>query len=309
MLKNNLTKTIFIIGILALFLALSPVAFAAEKTPLNAEKADKNVEESKDKQTKEKRKEILKEATTAIQETQKALNLLSENKNKEAIAALERATGKLEIILARDPSLILAPYSVDSVTYDIMSTPGTIKSLIKEAEDALKDGRVQQARLMIRNLASETVISVSNIPLGTYPDAIKLAAKNIDEDKVEEAKTVLQNALNTTVIKNTIIPLPIVGAKYLLGEAEKLAEKTDRSEDENKLLTGYLEDARIKVEFAQVLGYGSKENLKNLNDQLDDIEEKTTGGKFGTGFFKKIKGYLNDTVKSSQQDNSASKKE
>ena len=309
MLLKSQTRNILLIGVLAFFLALSPVAFAADKTPLDAEKADKNLEKAKDNQTKEKRKEILKEATSAIHETQKALNLLEENKDKEAIAALERATGKLEIILARDPSLILAPYSVDTVTYDIMSTPGTIKALIKEAEDALEDGRIQEARRMIRDLASETVIRVANIPLGTYPEAIKLAAKHIDDGKVETAKTVLQNALNTTVMKNTIIPLPIVTARYLLSEAEKLAEKTERSEEENKLLTGFLEDARTKVALAQALGYGSKEDLKNLNDQLDEIEEKTTGGKSGTGFFEKIKGYLSDTVKSSQSDSPASKNE
>jgi len=133
MLQKNQTKTI-LIGILAGLLALSPVAFAADKTPLDSEKADKKIEETKDKQTKEKRKEIIKEATSAIHETQKALNLLDENKNKEALVSLERATGKLEIILAREPELVLAPYSVDTVTYDIISTPDNIKALTKELE-------------------------------------------------------------------------------------------------------------------------------------------------------------------------------
>jgi hypothetical protein len=46
-----------------------------------------------------------------------------------------------------------------------------------------------------------------------------------------------------------------------------------------------------------------------LNAQLDDIEEKTKGGKSGRGFFEKIKGYLNDTLKSSQPDIPANKNE
>jgi hypothetical protein len=39
--KKNQTNTLLIIGILAVLLALSPVAFAADKTPLNSEKAAK----------------------------------------------------------------------------------------------------------------------------------------------------------------------------------------------------------------------------------------------------------------------------
>jgi hypothetical protein len=55
------------------------------------------------------------------------------------------------------------------------------------------------------------------------------------------------------------------------------------------------------LEFAQALGYGSKKDFKNLYEQIDQIEEKTKGGQSGTGYFNKIKGYLKDTLKSSQQ--------
>ena len=54
------------------------------------------------------------------------------------------------------------------------------------------------------------------------------------------------------------------------------------------------------MEFAQALGYGSKKDFKNLYEQIEEIEEKTEGGKSGTGFFTMIKGFLKDTVKSSQ---------
>ena len=56
-------------------------------------------------QTEEKRKALLGDATGAIQDTQAALQHLDEGKTKEALAALQRATGKLDIILARDPKL------------------------------------------------------------------------------------------------------------------------------------------------------------------------------------------------------------
>jgi hypothetical protein len=76
-------------------------------------------------------------------------------------------------------------------------------------------------------MASETVVSVSNIPLATYPAAIKDAAKLIDENKTNEAKSALQTALNTQVVTETIIPLPVVLAQASLKEAETLAEKVD----------------------------------------------------------------------------------
>ncbi|MGD9878000.1 MAG: hypothetical protein AB7S84_14675, partial [Desulfococcus sp.] len=67
-------------------------------------------------------------------------------------------------------------------------------------------------------------------------------------------------------------------------------------------LADLLKDARTELEFAQALGYGSKKDFKNLYKQLDQIEDKTKGGKSGSGFFDKIKGYLKDTVKSSQKE-------
>ena len=188
------------------------------------------------------------------------------------------------------------------VTYDILADIKAVKALREEIEDALDDGRVQQARRLIRNLASETVISVTNIPLATYPDAIKRAAKLIDVEKMDEAKKELQLALNTLVVTDTIIPLPITIAEKYLKEAETLTEKGDRSEEESERLADLLKDARTELEFAQALGYGSKKDFKNLYKQLDQIKDKTKGGKSGSGFFDKIKGYLKDTVESSQKE-------
>lgn len=302
MLKELKAKTILATGALALTLALSPVtSYAEDKAAEVTANADKKVEKTKQDKTAEKRKEIIGEATAAIRETQNALKALDEKKEKDALAALERATGKLEIILAREPSLALAQHGVGAVTYDVLASIDAVKELRDEAEDALEDGRVQDARHMIRNLASETVISTSHIPLATYPDAIKLAAKMIDDGKIKAAKHVLQTALSTLVVTDTIIPLPVVTAENLLEEAETLAEKADRSEEESKRLTSFLESARTELKFAQVLGYGSKKDFKNLYEQIDQIEDKTEDGKSGKGFFDKIKGFLGDTVDSSQQ--------
>ena len=251
-------------------------------------------------QAEEKRKNLTADATAAIRETQNALKLLDEGKKKAALAALERATGKLELILARDPKLALAPAAVNVVEFDVQGGLDAVKKVRKQAEDLMAEGRLQEARHLIRTLASETVISVTNIPLATYPAAIKQAAKLVDQDKTDEAKRVLQTALNTQVVTDTIVPRPIASAELSLKEAEGLAEKKDRTADENKRLSASLAEARSDLEFAQALGYGTKSDFQKLYEQLTDIEQKTAESKFGTGLFAKIKSSLSDLLKSNQ---------
>jgi hypothetical protein len=299
--KNRMTfKSILVSGLLALTMAFAPLASASDNN--DATDVKKEVEAAQQDQTSEKRKALFEEATAAIRETKNAIKALEDKKNKEALAALERASGKLTIILGREPDLALAPSDVNVVTYDILADIDAVKALRDEIEDALDDGRVQQARRLIRNLASETVISVTNIPLATYPDAIKKAAKLIDENKIDEAKKALQIALNTLIITDTVIPLPVVATEKYLEEAETLAEKADRNDEEKERLAELLENARTELKFAQILGYVGKKDFKNMYKQIDQIEKKTKGGNFGAGFFDKIKEYLKDTLKSFQKE-------
>jgi len=285
-----------------LSLATSSVTFAKQTSVQENTKEKEKVEETKQNQTAEKRKQILSEATKAISRTREALKRLDEKKAKEALELLEKATGKLEIILARDPELALAPAGVTSATYDVFTDIASINVIRDRAEDALEDGRLQEARRLIRNLASETVISITNIPLATYPSAIKLAAGSIDGGDLETAKTILQTALNTLVITESIIPLPVVHAEYKLKEAQVLAGKVERNEEENTRLKNFIADARNELKLAEALGYSSKTNFKHLYEQLDHIEEKTKEGKTDKNFFAKIKSFLKDITATSQSE-------
>ena len=251
-------------------------------------------------QAEEKRKSLLTDATSAIQETESALKHLDEGKNKEALAALERSTGKLDIILARDPSLTLAPAGVNVITVDLQGGTDAVKALRKQIDESLDAGRLQDARRLMGNLASETVVNVSNIPLATYPAAIKQAARLIDQNKIDDAKRVLQTALNTQVITQTIVPLPIVSAENSLKEASTLAEKKDRKPEENTRLKASLADARSQLERAEALGYGKKSDFDRFYQQLKEIEQKTADNKSGTGFFSKIEASIADFMKSIQ---------
>jgi hypothetical protein len=238
----------------------------------------------------EKRKEILADASVAIDETRKALQALDEGNTEEALAALEMVTGKLELILVRDPALSLAPVDVQVVTHDLLASPDTVKAIIHDAENYLEDGEIQKARPLVANLASEIVISSTSIPLATYPAAIKAIAPLIDEGRLDEARAGLQAALNTLVVTtDEIIPLPVVRAQQLLMKAEALAENQERTVKENETLTDMLAAARVQLNMAELLGYGSKKSFMPLYEQLDMIEDKIAGGKGGKGWFDKIK--------------------
>jgi hypothetical protein len=67
----------------------------------------------------QQRREIIDEAVSALAETNNAVRALEKKRPEDALAALERASGKLNIVLARDPKLALAPIDVDVTLYDV----------------------------------------------------------------------------------------------------------------------------------------------------------------------------------------------
>jgi hypothetical protein len=254
-----------------------------------AEGVQSQVESKQAEKATQLRKKLLAEAALAIDDTKKALAFLDKKNSKEALAALERVTGKLELIISREPGLALAPIDMNVAVQDLLADPDTVKVILKEARDLLGDGEVQKARPLLANLSSEMVFSTINIPLATYPQAIKAVARLIDENKLNEAKTALEAALSTLIVTDVIIPLPVVRAELLLKEAEKLAEKSSRSEKDNESLSNQLSEARKQVRLAEVLGYGQKKTYKPIYEQLDQIEKKSRGGKSGRGWFDNIK--------------------
>ena len=236
-----------------------------------------------------KRRTLVAEAMSAVQETEAALASLAAGKSDDAIAALERATGKLDIVLAADPNLALAPVDVRATVHDVIATPEAVTALRQRAEAALDNGRLQDARHMIADLASEHVISVTSLPLATYPAAIKQAAALIHGDKPAEAAAILETALSTLVGEDTIIPLPLVRAEALLDSARPLAEKAQRATGESDQLRRLLDAARVQLELAQALGYATKDDLDALSDELKTIQRRTEGQGHATGLFDRIK--------------------
>lgn len=265
-----------------------PDSQKAEPKSGEVKSVDSSVQSEVEKSAAEKRAQLLKDAQAAIDETRNAIAALDKGNKKAALAALERVSGKLDLIVARDPKLALAPVSVSTTTFDLYSTPDTVKAVTKTAKDNLAGGNVQQARTLLQWLASETDIAVANIPLASYPAAIKAVTPLIDAGKTDEAKAALYAALNTLVIENYVIPLPKLRAQAMLAEADKLAAKSNRKDDENKRLHSLIEAARLQLQLGEALGYGNAASYKPLYSQLDDLQKKTEGGKSGKGFFDRI---------------------
>ena len=300
--KNSLRHSFLFASLISLGgLATSAPSLSADSAlparPQAQSEASQSVQPKVDKQTAdaaaEKRKKLFADATAALAETHKALKALENKKNDAALKALAEVTGKLDLIVARDPKLAQAPVATEVVTYDLLSNLDTIKSVIQEAKAHLNDGEIQKARPLVSNLASEIQYRTHHIPLATYPVAIKAIVPLIDAGKIDEAKARLQAALNTLVVTtDDVIPLPKLRAEHLLKQAQELTEKKDRSKEENDKLTKHLQAAREQLQMAELLGYGKKTDFKPMYEQIGEIENKSAGGKSGTGWFDKLKQQL-----------------
>lgn len=287
-----------------LFVSLFSLPLYAENTPTNKSEnlAESSVSKPSENSNVEKkvtqeREKIVKEAVVAIQESKKALTALENNKEKAAIDALEESLGKLEVVLARDPGLSLATIDTRIAIHDLYTSLEGIKLAKKEAEDYLEDNEVQKARELIKDLASEVIIRTTSIPLATYPDALKAVVSLIDKGKTKEAKTALHAALSSLIVTDYIIPLPFIRAEENLDIAESLAEKKDRTEEENTSLAVLLEDTRTQLKLAEALGYGNESVFEKLHEQIDDIIAKTEGNKYGKGYFDEISKFISELVR------------
>ncbi len=301
--KNSLLKKSALTGIAALL--AGGIAWAdgkdsaGQKPAAGSDSAVSQASATAEQRAAEERAKILEEAVGALAKTKAALRLLDDGQREQAIDTLSIAIGKLEIITARDPDLALAPVDVRFITQDFYQDAKAVKEALRKVEDLLDDHQVQEARAILRDLGSEIVVRVVNIPLATYPAAIKAIIPLIDDGKVAEAKHALQDVLSTLVIVDQVVPLPVLRAEALLNHAKALAAKEQRSSEENGQLEEFLHSARRQLELAEALGYGQRDGYRPLYRSLSDIEKKIAGGKSEKGgLFDKLRRQLDDFLSS-----------
>ena len=244
-----------------------------------------------EKLLQKKAKQVVKEAVEAVDATRDALMALEQNKTKEAMAALEIATGKLHLLVARYPELGLLPVDVDAVvrTLDDFNKKA-IKKAEDEVEDLVDDGRFQEARVILDQLRDDITVTVVSLPLATYPQDLEKIAPLIDAGKIDEAKQALVDLLNSLVITEEVMPFAVLRAEDLLDSAFELEHKADLNDpkvrDEILKLT---QEARENLQRAQLLGYGKKKDYKLLYKAIGALEKTIKSKQHGAGLWDKVK--------------------
>jgi len=274
-------KRLFISTVLASLLA-SGAAFATTN-PSSSEVNKQTVAQAKS-DAKSHQVELLKESVEALLLTQKTLVDLAKNQKDVAIKDLEKAIGKLEVVLASKDVPKLLPVQNTVVAYEYV---GDIKTLLKAINDVkllIAANKLQDARVLLNTLRSELVISTVSIPLATYPDALKLAAKYLHDGKTTEAIKVLDAALNTLVETQIVIPLPILKAEGLIKAASIIA-KTDKEQ-----ALKHLDQAKKELVIAQTLGYVSTSSTtyKMLKEAIESVEKEIKGKNKAAKLFEEL---------------------
>lgn len=235
-----------------------------------------------------KRDLLLKEAVEALDQTEAALAALNDGRIDDALDALALVAGKLELVVARDPDLALAPIDVTMEVHDLFATKDHIKKAIGEAEDLIEKRRIQEARRLLAGLGSEIVLSVSNLPLATYPDAIREIAPLVDAGEIEAAKVALVAALDTIVVTKHTLALPVIRAQVLLDAAQEILDNTSASIQAKRSLPSLIERAQEQFEMAELLGYVEPEDLEDLRKEWAHIASQVTGGEPEKGVLSKM---------------------
>ncbi len=228
--------------------------------------------------------EVVKEAVEAVVLTQKVLADISKGDTKKAKSDLEKAIGKLEVVLAHPDAPALLPIDSAITATEFKADLKSVKKGLKAVKELLEDGKVQEARRLLNTMQSEIDIVTVSLPLVSYPQALKLAAKYLNSGKTAEAREVLEMALSTMVQSEIVIPLPLLKAEALISAASQIAKK-----DKTQALK-HLEQAKNELKIAEALGYTSESDTtyKVLDDAIEKVEKEIKGKNRAEKLFEEL---------------------
>jgi hypothetical protein len=252
------------------------------------QQARPDIEKQRKDAEQQAEKSLDSEAMAAIRETRKAIAAIADNKADDALAAIERATGKVDVLISRNPATALLPVAVEVEVVD--AAPMNLRAVndrVKAADRAFSNKDYPTARVVLDGLTSEIRIRTYHLPLATYPAALKEAARLLDQKKTEEANTVLLAALNTLAIIDRVNPLPLVLASAAVAKAESLREK------DKAAAQVLLEVARNEVERAKELGYaGNDPEYAGLTKSIASLETQIKGREDTASIFSTLRGKI-----------------
>jgi len=236
-------------------------------------------------------KKLIEEAINSLKYTNDALIALAHKDKDAAQKNIEKALGKLEVILSAKDAPKLLPIDSRVTMVEFLGTKEDVKRTVDTVKDLLDDNKVQVARTLLNTLQSEIDVTVVSLPLVTYPDALKLAAKYIHENQIEKAKSVLEVALSTFDQTTTVIPLPLLKATDLINVSAELS-KNGKKEEALK----YLDAAEEELDVAEALGYVSHSDTtyKALHETIKHVRKEIKGKNKAEKLFDELKAKLKD---------------
>ena len=237
-------------------------------------------------------KTLDKDAIAAIEQTVQAIDSIAAGKTPDALKGIEEATGKVNIVLARNPELALIPVSVEALIID--TAPREIDDIAKladAADRAILVDDLPTARALLGALRSEVRVRTYNLPLGIYPTALQKAARLLDKDS-EAASIALLAALNTLVTVDQVTPLPLLVAQEAINQAQTSVQKDKNAAQK------VVETAEFELSRAMALGYaGQDPEYPALKDEILNLKKQLKGSEDTTSAFSKLKARLGAFLK------------
>jgi len=272
-----------------------PPSQTAPATPAGQQQhLNPDVEKQRNEQKQQAQGTLNPDAMAAIDDTRKAIDAIASGDKNKAMSAIEEATGKINILLARNPATALLPVDVTVEVIDVAPLDDKdVKRLISAAEAAVTLHDFPSGRLLLFNLTSELRVRTFNLPLATYPDALKQAARLLDEGKNSDASGILQTALNTLAIVDHVTPVPLILAQAAVGTAQNI-QQSDKATAQ-ALLTA----ASNQLKRCEELGYISSDSpdYKSLNKEISDLQKQLKGTGSTTSLFERLKADMDGLLK------------
>jgi hypothetical protein len=268
------------------------------------QQARPNLEKWRNEAEQQALKTLDKDAIAAIEQTVQAIDSIAAGKTADALKSIEEATGKVNIVLARNPELALIPVSVEALIIDTaLRNIDDIEKLADAVDAAIVLDDFPTARALLGALRSEVRVRTYNLPLGIYPTALQEAARLLDKDS-QAASITLLAALNALVTVDQITPLPLLVAQEAINQAQTLAQKDKNAAQK------VLEAAEFELNRAIALGYtGQDPEYAALKDEISNLKKQLKGSDDTTSAFSKLKARLSAFLKRESDRRSSSTSE
>lgn len=275
----------------------APVPSAQPSEP-GQQHLNPDVEKQRNEEKQQAQSTLDSDAVAAINDTHQAIEDISSGDKQKALDAIENATGKLNILLARNPSTALVPVDVEVAVIDTAPLDGKdVKRLIDGAEAAITLHDLPTARVLLYDLMSELRVRTFNLPLASYPDALREAARLLDAGKNSDASDTLQTALNTLVAVDRVTPIPLILARAAVDAAQQ--ERQSNKSGAQILL----EAASNELRRCQELGYIASDapEYKELNQEISDLRKQLNGSGDTNSLFSRLKSDIEGLLKKLSQ--------